>query len=101
MMVPFFEVAAEPGDETWWEQEINSKPADKKPESNLKIDLFLIEMIIILDKDFGFKESMPNPKKQAQSSELFLNNKIKTESTVFFAHKSLLFVIYSQNRIIY
>jgi len=101
VMVPFFEVAAEPGDETWWEQEINSKPADKKPESNLKIDLFLIEMIIILEKDFGFKESIPITKKQAQSSELFLNNKIKTESNVFFAYKSLLFVIYFQNRIIY
>ena len=85
MMVPFFEVAAEPGDETWWEQEINSKPADKKPESNLKIDLFLIEMIIILEKDFGFKESIPITKKQAQSSELFLNNKIKTEFPGFLA----------------
>lgn len=31
-----------------------------------------------------------------QSSELFLNNKIKTEFPVFFACKSLLFIIYFQ-----
>ena len=99
--VPFFETAAEPCDETWWEQDIKSKPADKKPESSLRIDLFRIEMIIIQEKDYGFKESIPTNKNRTQSSELFLNNKIKTESIVFFACKSLLFIIYFQNRIIY
>ena len=57
--VPFFEATAEPDDETWWEQDIKSKPADKKPESNLRIDFFLIEMIIIQKKDYGFKKSIP------------------------------------------
>ena len=83
--VPFFEVVDEPGDETWWEQEIKSKPADKKPESKLRIDLFLIEMIIIQEKDYGFQVSMPTIKNRMQSSELFLNNKIKTEFPGFFA----------------